>query len=417
MPNNLPDNLGDLSSSLPIISEISDLSNLDIARALDYIRIIYPSTCSRPVSFVERRSLNYKAITEDFIPDSGYASAEEEEFNQLGSEDNQIDQLHNMRSDENQRAFAVRWLTCFIKCSTLSAKLEDDTEASRRDELTEEAATLLTVCADTGAASDSLTRIFKFPLGSVLHGVRPPKIRVELNDAPPSPEDHTSVGLQSWASSIILSRMICEDTTSFGLRNPPSTGSPHSLRILELGAGTGLLSIVARKMTFSKSVQIIATDYHANVLANLRRNVHTNFPLLHSNRPPVEVHTFDWQHPTFSEPFDQTFDVILAADVIYHVSHARWIHDCVSRLLSRPSTHKGQPVFWLIIPLRQTGRHENVGETVEGVFPSIQAPELHKMENVTLGVLSVRYVGRSEGIGRADEGGYKLFKIGWGNSC
>ena len=200
------------------------------------------------------------------------------------------------------------------------------------------------------------------------------------------------------------------------------------LRILELGAGTGMLSIVAAKiLQFSNPApEIVATDYHPEVLDNLSKNVATNFP----KSPAITIECLDWERPHYSKPLDQPFDVILAADVIYHPEHAQWIKQCVEKLLARPSdtiyssNHSGG-VFWLIIPVRSTGRHEGLDRTVDALFPlahthghvNSDATHRHYYERrePQLAILQKEELGRQASVGRADEGGYKLFKIGWIN--
>src|SRR5262249_35267689 len=124
------------------------------------------------------------------------------------------------------------------------------------------------------------------------------------------------------------------------------------IRVLELGAGTGLLSIITARLARSSST-IVATDYHPDVLANLAQNIKTN------ELVNVSVQHLDWENPWQS---DEPFDVILGADVIYHPDHALWIRNCVEKLLSKHGT------FWLIIPIRSIGRHEDLDHTVETVF-------------------------------------------------
>lgn len=86
---------------------------------------------------------------------------------------------------------------------------------------------------------------------------------ITLNDALPSSLDPTSVGLQSWGSSIILSKLICLNPTEFGVPSGHGEGSLH--RTLELGAGTGLLSLVWKGMSERMGAtggEVVATDFH-----------------------------------------------------------------------------------------------------------------------------------------------------------
>ena len=166
----------------------------------------------------------------------------------------------------------------------------------------------------------------------------------------------------------------------------------HDL-VLELGAGTGLVSLVCARFLAAlgptadakdSKTTVTATDYHQIVLKNLDHNIQANFP---TGTPPhvsFSAHALDWSRYSteggcsvaFSEsPFDRPFDVILGADVIYEPQHAIWIRDCVSALLRRPTTTHGVdpaplPRFHLVMPLRPTHAYES--RAVEEVFPLVE---------------------------------------------
>lgn len=92
----------------------------------------------------------------------------------------------------------------------------------------------------------------------------------------------------------MLAKMMCAALGEFDLNS-------NGLRILELGAGTGLLSIVVGKLLQQTDDRanstVVATDYHPNVLSNLSLNVGANFSC-----SPVDVHVLDWEHPVYSAP-------------------------------------------------------------------------------------------------------------------
>ncbi|KAK0497134.1 hypothetical protein EDD18DRAFT_1351955 [Armillaria luteobubalina] len=115
-------------------------------------------------------------------------------------------------------------------------------------------------------------------------------------------------------------------------------GQVTAFAVLDLGAGMGTLRIVVAKLLKALVPTIVATDYQPDLLVNLSANVQTNYPY-------------------------KPFDIILAADVIYHALHAEWIRGCVEQLLAPNGT------FWLMIPLRSTGQHEGMDHTVEAVSP------------------------------------------------
>jgi len=80
-------------------------------------------------------------------------------------------------------------------------------------------------------------------------------------------------------------------------------------------------------------------------------------------------------------------------------------------------------MFWLIIALRSTSRHEGLSDTVDELFPDPGAFRPRAKEDESsdrvgggewkLAVLGREEVSKQDGFGRADESGYKLFKIGW----
>ena len=75
-------------------------------------------------------------------------------------------------------------------------------------------------------------------------------------------------------------------------------------RFLEIGAGVGLVSIVAA----SFGHQITMTEYNPDALNFARANAHLN------NCPDLPVHKLDWHRPQL----DRKFDMIVASEVTYN---------------------------------------------------------------------------------------------------
>ena len=465
------------TSTLPPLNHLATTHTTEqIKQGLqDLHRLYFPPEpalfhASKKLSISRRRDDVPRPLLHDtFIPDSGYASAEEgeeeEEEEEEGLQDFLLDDTNEnnnnnnesdteidlLRADPFERSFAIKWLTGFITRSDkwISACDYSESESEERSTILDQAITLLSAFTSVGEETEvALTRTFSFPLTTSSTSSKKKKmkteIQVELNDAPLSKEDHTSVGLQSWGSSILLAERICLQPSLFSLTMPINNIDPRPLRILELGAGTGMLSIVAAKILQQQQQQqsyykkppapeIIATDYHPEVLDNLSRNVVTNFP---KHPAAITVKCLDWEVPQYHEPLDRPFDVILAADVIYHPEHAKWIKQCVEKLLVRPSSpsdstttttittttaplcNRSGGIFWLIIPVRSTGRHEGLDRTVDDLFSAYTHDEhVGAGENTEprLAIFQKEEVGRQGNVGRADESGYKLFKIGWIN--
>ncbi|KAM5539933.1 hypothetical protein V8D89_006436 [Ganoderma adspersum] len=386
------------TSALPPLRRLTTSTLAQITAAIDNLHALY-----RPVALAalpQPKALPKHLVHDTSVPDSGYASAEgeDDEDDECDDEEDSFD-IDVLRSDSFEREFAIRWLTGFTARSDswvyASDRSEDESDA--RAALVDAAASLLGSFAGEDE-EEAVTRTFTFPTSSGSSEVQ--AVHVELNDAPLLSDDHTSVGLQSWGSSIRLAERMCLDPSAFGLA--------QGQRILELGAGTGLLSIAASKLlahlsseSSSPGVTVVATDYHPHVLDNLHDNVSTNFPPSPSF---VEILPLEWQNPIFEGSLAEKFDCILAADVVYHPDHARWIKACVERLLTTDG------LFWLIIPLRPTGRHEGMSNTVDAIFPHSASGKGDVRELVILGMEEMR---KQNGVGRVDEGGYKLYKIGW----
>lgn len=484
------------TTSLPPLIRLSATSCAQVQAALDNLRALYfppdtpqpPSSSlvvDKPLILHKRSARQCKLNHVDEVPDSGYASAVEEDEDEEVEEtiapgdgqmyctddEEDVSELDILRCDDFERNFAIKWLSGFTAradvflCSAPSASSTpcdpQDTEDIRAA-LIDDAASLLSSLIRPSISSEGdepeppITRSFSFPFDpSSSKSSSPFTIEVELNDAPLLNSDHTSVGLQSWASCIVLAERMSARSSIF-LPKPTPSKEGQRLRVLEIGAGTGLLSIVTAKIlshssSYIPKPTIVATDYHPDVLDNLRRNINTNFAsssssysLQTADTSSIVVRKLDWETPELDcAPLNEPFDVILGADVVYHPSHAQWIRDCVERLLLRPtrtpspsnalfgtlgSTVQGQGgVFWLIVALRATGRHEGDADTVTQVFPpvgclsfdedhsrALKASQITGKVKYELAVLEEETVGRLEGgVGRVDEGGYRLFKIGW----
>src|SRR6266702_1734250 len=375
------------TASLPPLNRLSGYSPNDVMSALANLRGLYFPSQQLIENLRFKKSSKPRLIHDDAVSDSGYASAEENDDD--GAVEDDV--LGLLRSDEFEHAFTIKWLIGFTARSDSWISFMDDSEVVASARAIDEAASLLALFTNLGI-EQNITRRFSFQLRNS------EPVQVELNDAPLVDEDHTSVGLQSWASSILLAECMCANLSRFGLE---ATICGESLRVLELGAGTGLLSITAARILARAQSRspplIVATDFHSDVLAHLQRHVDTN-----DNACGVLVWELDWSRPNLDDaPLEKAFDVILAADVVYEAPHASWIANCVAALLARPAG-----VLWMIIALRMGGRHEGLSSTVAEAFS--RGPN-----GAELAILEEETLRRIDGHGRADEMGYKLFKIGW----
>jgi predicted nicotinamide N-methyase len=384
------------TSSLPPLRSLDALTEDQIGFALRNLHALY-CPLPRALAFQPRlKPRDILSIAPTPVVDSGYASGTEEDDGE--DADDADDATAILRADTFERTFAIRWLTAFI------ARAEewpiDDEDARQR--AIDDATSILASFTDDQEEDEEdmgITRDFSFPLS--LPSPAPRTIKVSLNDAPLTGADHTDVGLQSWGAAIILSELICASPAHFGFT--PALG--HSPRVIELGAGTGLVSLALARLlphVPTRRPSIIATDYHPAVLTNLQANVATNFP--GRTPPPVDTCLLDWSAPVREPPLDAPADVIVAADVVYAPEHARWLRDCAAQLLAP------EGVFWLIVSVRTTGRFEGISDTVEAAFAEGDCPT---SAGRTLAIMHIERLDKRKGIGRADESGYKLFRIRW----
>jgi predicted nicotinamide N-methyase len=381
------------SSSLPPVRSIVTFSEEKITYALRNLQAIY-CPLRLPLAGNARKNPNLvpSSAPTPALADSGYVSQDEDEEDEDGEEV----ALAVLRADTFERNFAVRWLT------TLIARAEEMNFSSEdvKDRVVNDAAFILSSFSDSAEdeAEQALTRDFSFTTSASRSGDELSDVKVTLNDAPLSGTDHTDVGLQSWGASIILSGLMCADPRRFDLETAST--------IIELGAGTGLISLTLAKLLDRPSTpqsRVIATDYHPAVLENLRTNISTNFRT--SSVPPVQTALLDWSSPDLSAPLDHPANILIAADVVYAPQHAAWLRDCAAKMLA----HDG--LFWLMVTVRTVGKFEGIPETVEAAFIESECPR--REDGCALRIIGKEWVEKRRGIGRGDESGYNLYKIGW----
>ncbi|KAG8894289.1 hypothetical protein FRB99_001367 [Tulasnella sp. 403] len=328
----------------------------------------------------------------------------------------------------------MKWLTGLVsRGEEWVGEAEQEKEQEDRMAIVDDAAVLLSSCA--GTSTGPLMRTFEFPTDGE-------PIVIYLRDASILSQDHTSVGLQTWGSCCILANRMARHPEEYGLqkeslsskdgRIDSTNASSSPLRVLELGAGTGLLSMVVAKM-LAPTAEVFATDFHPAVLDNLQANVSGNF-----TGPPEElvqcvpqVLPLDWQsfhamrsaqdngsRTSLDSPFNQTFDIIIGADIIYEPTHAHWIKSTVEMTLRKPSgvcRHVPGGCFHLIMPARPT--HDEETASVPAAFPSADSIRQTRQSGGTtdlqLGIVSMDELDRVAGTGRSDEVHYILYRIEW----
>ncbi|KAF2127914.1 hypothetical protein P153DRAFT_423907 [Dothidotthia symphoricarpi CBS 119687] len=387
-PRRLPSSSLPPARSLPTATEERIISSLRDLQAL-YCPLRLPATLPKKV---RKKGIDIPAAATPIPVDSGYASQDEEEDDDAALEE----VTAGIRADPFERSFVTRWLTCLIGRVEEMA-FDDDVKGK----IVDDAAFILSSFSDSSTTEEeqALTRDFTFSLPA-RHGG---EVKVTLNDAPLSTTDHTDVGLQSWGASIVLSSMMCADPSAFDLA-PLGTGATT---VLELGAGTGLVSLTLAKLLPAMAIDahITATDYHPTVLQNCAVNIATNFPshAADARDMPVATALLDWSSPP--PHLRSSVHLLIASDVVYAPEHASWLRDCAAHLL----TPEG--VFWLMVTVRENGKFEGIPETVEHAFVADKCPR--DVAGRRFGILGRQSVEKRRGIGRGDERGYVLYRIGW----
>ncbi|KAI6085158.1 putative methyltransferase-domain-containing protein [Hypoxylon rubiginosum] len=376
------------TSSLPPLRSLPTLAGKQLFSALDNLHELYcPVSLSRAIkSQLEHGKVHDLPVQQ---VDSGYVSETEDDIDSEGA-------LDALRADDFERSYAIRWLTTLIARAE-ELPLDDEDERERVVDKASYVLASFTKAVDEDEEEDpGLTRDFSFML-TPSDASEKINIDVRLHDGPHTSTDHTDVGLQSWGASIVFSDLLCASPARFELAQSALGSSP---RIIELGAGTGLVSLVLDKALLHLGISdatLIATDYHPAVLDNLKSNITLT-------RAGVKACALDWSNPIFDAPLDSSADVLVATDVVYALEHAVWLRDCATRLLGP----KG--VFWLMMTVRPNGRFEAVIDSVETAFQGT-CPKAADGRHLT--ILAKENIEKRQGVGRGDESGYKLFRIGW----
>jgi len=360
------------TSQLPSIKIFKQTPLENLQNAVQYLRLVY----NPPVRGTRRRKPGKPSNYQDFPKE-----------------------IEAWRTDEFERSYSMKWLTALI---VQYGSEDDDEEVSEFGEelvqehkekatLVDQAASLLAICAGTASAG-IITRRFNFNIAD-----DPTPLTVNLTDVPLDNQDYKSVGAQTWGGACVMAEMIAESPRSFGLQQRQTR-----TRCLELGAGTGLVSLTTAKVAerLRMDVDIVATDYYPSVLANLEKNIQ-------SNAGPMQVLSrhLDWSKlDSLSAVMEERFDVIYGADIIYEKQHAAWIKACLLRLLRKPCQSNPNPTFHLIIPLRAT--HSAESNTVEQVFQAEDESNLVIKQKETI-------ICDTESGRDGEEVEYAYFKIGW----
>ncbi|SPO23421.1 related to putative S-adenosylmethionine-dependent methyltransferase of the seven beta-strand family [Ustilago trichophora] len=330
------------------------------------------------------------------------------QFNNEHDEAIYQDAIDSAKVDDNEKRYAMNWLTRLIGSGLYW--VDDEGDVTSADALLDLAGRILGGHASLEEAG-AISREFRFPLkepvlipeaDALVHPAvtLSENIEIVLRDDPLPPSDTQSeantqngtgssqdaaaaVGVQTWGASIVVSDVLIRHPTLFHPALACTSGS--RLRIAELGAGTGLLGMAAAKLLQQQGtpVDVVLTDYHSQVLRNLEYNVSENFPAPVAGSEladpvSVTVEHLDWLEVhkkvvqgVAEEASQPKYDLLLLADVIYDPGHALWIRSSIETLLRKPKSDQpaeSAPRAHIIMAVRGSGKFEGLFKTVEEAF-------------------------------------------------
>ena len=137
-------------------------------------------------------------------------------------------------------------------------------------------------------------------------------------------QSYAAMGTTVWDGSIALAKMF-ENQEIF-----PSH-CLHSCRVLELGAGCGLVGIYLCLLGAKMS---ILTDQQC-CIKTLERNVRSNVPLF--QRSKIKVMEYSWGTNTDELTKDGLFDLVLAAEVLYSPTDSLQLAQSIPSLTNKKS--------------------------------------------------------------------------------
>jgi predicted nicotinamide N-methyase len=157
--------------------------------------------------------------------------------------------------------------------------------------------------------------------------------------------------------------MLARRLSSLGAYLPPG-----ELRVLELGAGTGLVGIAAACIW---KTQVHLTDL-PEIVPNLQHNADQNSELVQRFGGALSVLALDWSDVANAPRFkSQQYSVILAADPLYSAEHPKLLAETIGRWLRRTPDAR----FIVELPLREGYSEEraNLKTRLEAVGLQIEA--------------------------------------------
>lgn len=176
------------------------------------------------------------------------------------------------------------------------------------------------------------------------------------------------VGNITWGASLELVNQIVKGNTSYWLDD-------SRIPLLEMGAGTGLVTIVLRALGH----RVISTDL-PEIMDNLKKNIELNklsytelFDDNSLNAYSLHLASLDWRSP--NEFLSKTksrdgYKCVILSDPVYSPQHPIWIKDTLNAVLSRNSGSK------VVFMVGRRDRFQDVRDNLWNLMESIGLKEL-----------------------------------------
>ena len=147
-----------------------------------------------------------------------------------------------------------------------------------------------------------------------------------------------NLGHKTWAASYMLAKRLLLFRDSLPIFSDYRLQQGKPARVLELGAGTGLVGIAAAAI-FATHVDL--TDL-PEICANLAHNTEKNESMVRECGGSMAVFPLDWSDlpPKEEVSAEDKYDAILAADSLYSPQHPAMLTDAISRYLRPHATSR-----------------------------------------------------------------------------
>ncbi|KAK2762256.1 hypothetical protein FQN54_001266 [Arachnomyces sp. PD_36] len=232
-----------------------------------------------------------------------------------------FDGLKNVASEVREiiPTGVTRYLTSIV-ASELSWVECDDTKESIWDA----ASTRLSERSGR-MAMPAISRVFTVPVSSTEN------VSLTLHE-PSLTSDN--LGMKTWVSSYLLAKRLALAHAPEQPLLPADSSVNQKLRVLELGAGTGLVGLAFASI-WGSAASVHLTDLPA-IVPNLAHNVTLNEEILEQAGAGCTTGVLDWSIVHEAPPPDEEkYEVILAADPLYSSDHPPWLVQTINRWLSR----------------------------------------------------------------------------------